>query len=107
MAECLRQIVPDRWDSVRKRSFTKCFCVYRVGAGVGVVRFVSITCQSRQCHWTSDRDIVVNNANPIDQLTSVSNLYPLHYHATTTLTTGAICLLTLGPLKALYLSDGS
>ena len=28
MAECLRQIVPDRWASIRKRSFTKCFCVY-------------------------------------------------------------------------------
>ena len=27
-AECLRQIVPDRWASVRQRSFTKCFCVY-------------------------------------------------------------------------------
>ena len=26
--ECLRQIVPDRWASVRKRSFTKCFCIY-------------------------------------------------------------------------------
>ena len=28
VAECLRQIVPDRWASIRKRSFTKCFCVY-------------------------------------------------------------------------------
>ena len=27
-ADCLRQIVPDRWASIRKRSFTKCFCVY-------------------------------------------------------------------------------
>ena len=26
--ECLRQIVPDRWASIRKGSFTKCFCVY-------------------------------------------------------------------------------
>ena len=25
VAECLRQIVPDRWASIRKRSFTKCF----------------------------------------------------------------------------------
>ena len=24
VAECLRQIVPDRWASIRKRSFTKC-----------------------------------------------------------------------------------
>ena len=24
MAECLRQIVPNRWASVRKRSFRKC-----------------------------------------------------------------------------------
>ena len=28
VADCLRQIVPDRWASIRKRSFTKCFCVY-------------------------------------------------------------------------------
>ena len=28
VAECLRQIVPNRWASIRKRSFTKCFCVY-------------------------------------------------------------------------------
>ena len=28
VAECLRQIVPDRWASIRKRSFTTCFCVY-------------------------------------------------------------------------------
>ena len=27
----LRQIVPDRWASIRKRSFTKCFCVYTGG----------------------------------------------------------------------------
>ena len=31
MAECLRQIVPDRWADIRKRSFTKCFCVYTWG----------------------------------------------------------------------------
>ena len=35
VAECLRQIVPDRWASIRKRSFTKCFCVY---TGVTKVR---------------------------------------------------------------------
>ena len=34
MAECLRQIVPDRWASIRKRSVTKCFCVYTGGGGV-------------------------------------------------------------------------
>ena len=28
VAESLRQIVPDSWASIRKRSFTKCFCVY-------------------------------------------------------------------------------
>ena len=29
VAECLRQlVVPDRWASIRKSSFTKCFCVY-------------------------------------------------------------------------------
>ena len=28
MEECLRQTVPDRWARVRKRSLTKCFCVY-------------------------------------------------------------------------------
>ena len=28
---CLRQIVPDGWASVRKRSFAKCFCVYTGG----------------------------------------------------------------------------
>ena len=31
MAECLMQIVPDRWASIRKRSFTKYFCVYTEG----------------------------------------------------------------------------
>ena len=31
MAECLRQIVPDRWASVRKRSLTKCVCLYTRG----------------------------------------------------------------------------
>ena len=38
VAECLRQIVPDRWASIRKRSFTKCFCVYGGGGGVTKVR---------------------------------------------------------------------
>ena len=31
VAECLRQIVPDRWASIRKRSFANCFCVYTGG----------------------------------------------------------------------------
>ena len=31
VAECLRQIVPNRWASVRKRSFAKYFCVYTRG----------------------------------------------------------------------------
>ena len=32
VAECLRQFIPNKWDSVRKRSFTKCFfCVYTRG----------------------------------------------------------------------------
>ena len=35
VAECLRQIVPDRWASIRKRSFTKCFCVYTGEGGGG------------------------------------------------------------------------
>ena len=35
VAECLRQIVPDRWVGIRKRSFTKCFCVYTGGGGWG------------------------------------------------------------------------
>ena len=31
VAECLRQIVQNRWASIRKRSFTKCFRVYARG----------------------------------------------------------------------------
>ena len=31
VAECLRQTIPNRWASVRKRSFTKCFCAYMRG----------------------------------------------------------------------------
>ena len=31
LAESLSQTVPNRWASVRKRSFTKCFCVYTRG----------------------------------------------------------------------------
>ena len=41
VAECLRQIVPDRWASVRKRSFTKCFCVYMAGDKGSCVRYRS------------------------------------------------------------------
>ena len=38
VVECLRQIVPDRWASIRKRSFTKCFCVYTGGDKGSCVR---------------------------------------------------------------------
>ena len=46
VAECLRQIFPDRWASIRKkkkkkrkkRSFTKCFCVYTGGDKGSCVR---------------------------------------------------------------------
>ena len=38
VAECLRQIVPYRWASIRKRSFTKCFCVYTGGDKGSCVR---------------------------------------------------------------------
>ena len=38
VVECLRQIVPDRWASKRKRSFTKCFCVYMGGDKGSCVR---------------------------------------------------------------------
>ena len=38
VAECLRQIVPDRWASIRKRYFTKCFCVYTGGDKDSCVR---------------------------------------------------------------------
>ena len=38
VAECLRQIVPDRRASIRKRSFTKCFCVYTGGDKGSCVR---------------------------------------------------------------------
>ena len=35
VAECLMQIVPDRYASIRRRSFAKCFCVYSGGGGGG------------------------------------------------------------------------
>ena len=38
VAECLRRIVPDRWASIRKRPFTKCFCVYAGGDKGSCVR---------------------------------------------------------------------
>ena len=38
VAECMRQTVPDRWASIRKRSFTKCFCVYTGGDKGSCVR---------------------------------------------------------------------
>ena len=31
VAECLRQIAPNRWTSIRKGSFTKCLCLVLVG----------------------------------------------------------------------------
>ena len=43
VAECLRQIVPDRWASIRKRSFTKCFCVYTGGDKGSCVRMQIVT----------------------------------------------------------------
>ena len=41
VAECLRQIVPDRCASIRKRSFTKCFCVYMGGDKGSCVRYIN------------------------------------------------------------------
>ena len=44
VAECLRQVVPNRWGRVRKRSFTYCFCIYTrsdKGSGVGRVSLLS------------------------------------------------------------------
>ena len=38
VAECLRQTVPDRWARIRKRPFTKCFCVYTEGGKGSCVR---------------------------------------------------------------------
>ena len=43
VAECLRQIVPDRWASIRKRFFTKCFCVYTGEGGGGGVTKVRVS----------------------------------------------------------------
>ena len=45
MAERLRQIVPNRWASVRKRSFTKCFCVYPKGDKCTGVVTVWLDCE--------------------------------------------------------------
>ena len=47
MAECLRQIVPDRWASIRKRSSTKYFCVYTGGDKCSCVR-----CRSQLSCWS-------------------------------------------------------
>ena len=44
VAECLRQIVPDRWASIRKRSFTKCLFVFTRG-----VRKVRVSDADRNC----------------------------------------------------------
>ena len=48
VAECLRQIVPDRWASIRKRSFTKCFYVYAGGDKGACVR-----CRSELSCWSN------------------------------------------------------
>ena len=46
VAECLRQIVPDRWASIRKKVFhQKCFCVYTGGDKGSCVR----PCADRNC----------------------------------------------------------
>ena len=47
VAECLRQIVSDGWASIRERSFTKCFCVYRGGGGGGTK--VRVSDADRNC----------------------------------------------------------
>ena len=44
VAECLRQIVPDRWASIRKRSFIKCFSVF-----TRVVTKVPVSDADRNC----------------------------------------------------------
>ena len=46
VAGCLRQIVPDRWASIRKRSFTKYFCVYTRGGGGGGDKGSCVRCRS-------------------------------------------------------------
>ena len=53
MAERLKQIVPDRWTSVRKRSSTKCFCVYTRGdKGSGVECGSLLSCWSVRLNET-------------------------------------------------------
>ena len=47
MAECLGQTVPDRWASIRRRSFTKCFSVYTGGDKCSCVR-----CRSYLSCWS-------------------------------------------------------
>ena len=49
MAECLRQTVPDRWASIRNRSFTKCFCVYTERGGGGDKGKVRVSDADRNC----------------------------------------------------------
>ena len=46
-AECLRQIVPDRWANIRKRSFTQCFCVY-----TGDDKGSCVRCRSQLSDWS-------------------------------------------------------
>ena len=46
MVECFRQTVPKRWASVRKRPFTKCFCVYLKGVKCTGVVTVWLDCEA-------------------------------------------------------------
>ena len=48
VGECLRHTVPDRWAGIRKRSFTKCFCVYTGGRGGGGTK-VRVSDADRNC----------------------------------------------------------
>ena len=45
MVEYFRQTVPKRWASVRKRPFTRCFCVYLKGNKCTGVVTVWLDCE--------------------------------------------------------------
>jgi len=47
VVECLRQIIPDRWANIRKRSFIKCFCVY-----TGDDKDLCVRCRSSLSCWS-------------------------------------------------------
>ena len=55
MAECLRQTIPNRWANVRKRSFTKCFCVYTRGDKGSRQRAWRAAVLSGRSPWESGR----------------------------------------------------